>query len=68
MIHFKTISSTEDVFGNKSENWKGLVVVADSQMAGKGRKKNQWISPGGSLAMSFGFEVDLGTAFAIFSQ
>ena len=62
VLHFPTIASTEDVFGNdNSKGWKGLVVVADQQRAGKGRKQNQWISPGGSLAASFGFEVDLGT-------
>ena len=62
VLYFPTISSTEDLFrNNNSKDWKGLVVIADQQNAGKGRKKNQWISPGGSLAMSFGFEVDLGT-------
>lgn len=59
IAHFPIISSTENVFGDNTEKWSGLVALADRQTQGKGRKRNQWISPGGSLSMSFGFEVGL---------
>ena len=43
---------------NDSNPWSNVTIVADHQSAGKGRKQNEWISPPGSLSMSFGFDID----------
>ena len=58
IYHYNTISSTMDYFNDANE-WENIVVLADRQLNGKGRKKNEWISPNGSIAVSFGFALDL---------
>lgn len=58
IFHFNSISSTMDYFNDKNV-WKNTVVIADSQLRGKGRKENEWISPSGSISVTFGFEIDL---------
>lgn len=58
IYHFNTISSTMNFFNDKNE-WNSRVVLADIQDKGKGRKENEWISPKGSISVSFGFSFDL---------
>ena len=43
---------------NDRNPWSGVAVLADYQFAGVGRKNNEWISPKGSLSLSFGFDLD----------
>lgn len=48
------VSSTQDVARSLCEslNWKNMVVVADTQIKGRGRRTNQWQTELGSLAFS----------------
>jgi len=54
IVYYPRLTSTMDVA--RREAWQGAaegtVVVADEQMAGKGRVKRVWLSPGGSIALS----------------
>ena len=60
IAYFPHLKSTEDLFTNRNvAEWAGLAVIADEQTVGRGRKSNQWVSPVGSLSLSFGFVLDL---------
>ena len=51
LLFFQTIGSTNDValeYFAAGERSDGLVVVADEQTAGRGRRGHQWFSPAGS--------------------
>ena len=43
---------------NDRNPWSGVAVLADYQFAGVGRKNNEWVSPKGSLSLTFGFDLD----------
>jgi BirA family biotin operon repressor/biotin-[acetyl-CoA-carboxylase] ligase len=46
VLHFETVGSTNDVGAAYDE--EGLVVVADAQTAGRGRRGHTWFSPPGA--------------------
>jgi BirA family biotin operon repressor/biotin-[acetyl-CoA-carboxylase] ligase len=53
--HYSSVSSTNDIIENllqEQHSESGLVVLADEQTAGKGRKGRKWISQKGNLFMS----------------
>lgn len=55
-IHSEAVTSTQDMLWNNSllrQNVSSIAILADVQVAGKGRGKNQWISPLGSMCLSF---------------
>ena len=43
---------------NDKNPWSGVAVLADYQFAGVGRENNEWVSPKGSLSLTFGFDLD----------
>lgn len=59
-IHSKAVISTQDLLWKDTlitSSCNSVVVLADTQLSGKGRGKNQWISPHGSMCMSFYFSL-----------
>jgi BirA family biotin operon repressor/biotin-[acetyl-CoA-carboxylase] ligase len=57
--HFATIDSTNDAarrIASESPGEVGLLVVADSQTAGRGRGSNRWWTGDGSIAFSLLFD------------
>lgn len=54
ILHFREIDSTNSEIARRAENGAadGLVVIADYQAAGRGRRGRSWRSKPGNLAMS----------------
>lgn len=51
VLHLKSVSSTMDVARQEAESGAphGLIVVADEQSGGQGRRGRRWVSPPGNL-------------------
>ena len=49
IYHYKSVNSTSDLVKNFSCEHKKLVIWADTQTSGRGRKKRDWVSPEGGL-------------------
>ncbi|KAL5270513.1 hypothetical protein ACHWQZ_G001283 [Mnemiopsis leidyi] len=63
-IQSKAVTSTQDLLWTNSilrQDVSSVAVLADVQVAGKGRGKNQWISPLGSMCLSFFYTPKPGT-------
>ena len=63
-IHSKAVTSTQDLLWNNptiTSNCSSIAILSDTQISGKGRDKNQWISPLGSMCLSFYFSVQQNT-------
>jgi len=54
IIYHSSVTSTNDLAKQEAQRGaaEGTVVVADEQVAGKGRLKRVWLSPKGSIALS----------------
>ena len=54
VLYFPRLASTMDLARGEARKGagKGLVVIADEQTAGRGRKQRSWLSPRGCIAMS----------------
>lgn len=54
IIYHSSVTSTNDLARQEAQRGaaEGTVVVADEQVAGKGRLKRVWLSPKGSIALS----------------
>lgn len=57
VIYYPSVASTMDVARQKVQQGvaEGTVIVADEQVAGKGRIKRIWLSPRGNIALSIIF-------------
>ena len=63
-VHSKAVTSTQDLLWDNSVLRQGvssMAILADIQITGKGRGKNQWISPNGSMCLSFYFTLQQNT-------
>lgn len=58
LVYFPVITSTMDVAEQFSE-YEGIVIIAGSQISGKGRRSNKWISPAGCAMFTLLFNVPL---------
>ncbi|MGA7368805.1 MAG: biotin--[acetyl-CoA-carboxylase] ligase [Nitrososphaeraceae archaeon] len=66
---FKEISSTQDYAISIAETepcCHGLVVISESQLFGRGRRGNRWISPPGGLWFSVIIKSGIKTSYSIF--
>ncbi len=54
VIYYTSLTSTMEVARREAQQGAvaGTVIVADEQIAGKGRLKRTWLSPGGNIALS----------------
>jgi BirA family biotin operon repressor/biotin-[acetyl-CoA-carboxylase] ligase len=54
IIYHSSVTSTNDLAKHEAQRGaaEGTVVIADEQVAGKGRLKRVWLSPRGSIALS----------------
>jgi len=54
IIYHSSVTSTNDLARQEAQRGaaEGTVVIADEQVAGKGRLKRVWLSPKGSIALS----------------
>ena len=55
IFHYDEVSSTSDLIRKFDREQKKVVVWADTQLRGEGRKKRDWISPYGGLWFTFSF-------------
>src|SRR5262245_13970887 len=51
VLHYSTVSSTNDIAWQHAGNQHGLVVKADEQTAGRGRRGDLWLAPPGSALL-----------------
>lgn len=61
LVHRPVVDSTNNlaIELSKDDNPDGLVVIADKQTGGRGRRGNEWCSPEGNLYMSVVFSPSL---------
>jgi BirA family biotin operon repressor/biotin-[acetyl-CoA-carboxylase] ligase len=54
VVYYSSVTSTNDVAREQARKGaeEGTVVIADEQIAGKGRLKRNWIAPSGNIALS----------------
>lgn len=54
VIYYSSVTSTNDLAKQEAQKGaaEGTVVIADEQVAGKGRLRRVWLSPKGSIALS----------------
>ena len=54
VIYYSSVTSTNDLAKQEAQKGaaEGTVVIADEQIAGKGRLRRVWLSPKGSIALS----------------
>ena len=63
-IQSEVVTSTQDLLWANSilrQNVSSVAILADVQVSGKGRGRNQWISPLGSMCLSFFYTPEQGT-------
>ncbi len=59
VIHFETVECTMDTALDFLQFNKDLLIIADEQLKGRGRKENVWYSPPGGLWVTFVFRINL---------
>ena len=62
LLYGKVVSSTQDILWESSvisNSTDSVAVIGDVQVSGKGRAKNKWLSPVGTLCLSFCINLSL---------
>lgn len=54
VVYYSSVTSTNDVARDQAKKGaeEGTVIIADEQIAGKGRLKRNWMTPAGNIALS----------------
>ncbi len=54
VVYYSSVTSTNDIAREQAKRGaeEGAVVIADEQIAGKGRLKRNWMTPAGNIALS----------------